>query len=217
MKNEILWVLLMLFNFCGVMLFYKKFGKIGLFAWIPLSIIIANLQVVATIQLFGIYSTLGNIIYGTGYLATDILSENYGKEEAKKGVMIGFATLITFVSMMFICLQFNILDNKEPMEKLFGIMPRICLASIAAYIISQKIDVEIFHFIKKKFPNKLWLRNNLSTMFSQFLDSIIFTLIAFLGVLPTEVMIEIFISTYILKWLVAALDTPLIYWAKKQK
>ena len=85
-----LWLVEILVNFLLIILAYRLFGKWGLIMWIPVSTIIANIQVVQTIELFGFSATLGNVVYATSFLITDILSENYGKKEAKKAVWIGF-------------------------------------------------------------------------------------------------------------------------------
>jgi uncharacterized integral membrane protein (TIGR00697 family) len=219
MKNEILWFILLIVNFSFIIFSYKKFGKVGLFAWIPLSTVLANIQVMITLQLFGFTSTLGNIIYASAFLVTDILSENYGRKEADKAVWIGFFSLIATTTIMNLCLLF-LPDNSESsiflynsIKSIFSIMPRIAIASLIAYIVSQKHDVWAYHFWKKRFSesNQIWIRNNLSTMVSQLIDSLIFVVIAFIGTMPFNIVIEIFWTTYLLKWLVAALDTPFIY------
>ncbi len=220
MSNEILWVILMVLNFSFILLSYKLFGKLGLFVWSGFAIILANIQVLKTVELFGIVSTLGNIIYGTSFLATDILSEKYGKKEASKAVWIGFFSLIASTLIMWICLKFIPHQSDfihESLVNIFAIMPRLTVASLLAYLIGQFHDVWAYHFWKKKFNknSQVWIRNNLSTMVSQLLDTLIFTFIAFYGVFPKEVFIEILITTYVMKWLVAALDTPVIYLAKK--
>ncbi|NBK23039.1 MAG: VUT family protein, partial [Spirochaetia bacterium] len=95
--------------------------------------------------------------------------------------------------------------------------------SLIAYLISNLHDIWAFDYWKRKKPgrNTLWLRNNLSTFVSQLIDTLVFTLIAFLGVYPQSVLIQIIISTYVLKWVVAMLDTPFMYlarnWNEKQK
>lgn len=217
MRNEIIWLILIVVNFSFVTLTYKKFGKLGLYIWIPISIILANLQVVVTLQLFGIYSTLGNIIYGTGYLATDVLSEKYGKKYAIKGVNIGFFSLIAFTCIMWICTKFNLIDNAESFRTLYGFMPRICLSSLICYYISNRHDTWAYEIWKNKFPKHLWLRNNASTIVSQFIDSSLFTILSFYGILETKVMLEIFLSTFLLKFIVALCDTPFIYLIKSMK
>ena len=209
-------------NFGGILFSYRFFGKTGLYIWIPLAVIIANIQVVKTVELFGLTATLGNIVYATSFLATDILSENYGKNEARKAVFIGFFSLILMTLLMNLALYFEPHASdfaQESLVTIFGLMPRIALASLAAYGVAQLHDVWAYNFWKMKKPGKkyLWLRNNMSTMVSQAMDSVIFTGIAFWGVFPGDVLVQILITTYIFKWVVALLDTPFLYIAKTMK
>lgn len=222
MPNEMLWLGFALINFIIVLLFYKLFGKSGLFVWIGFSTVVANLQVVKTIEIFGLTATMGNIMYGTAFLVTDILNEKYGEKEAKKAVWLGFATLISLTVIMQGVLLFKPDETdfaQGALETIFGLIPRIALGSLAAFIISQYADVSIYSFIRKKFPSDrmLWVRNNGSTMISQLIDTLIFTSIAFLGVYPFSVWVQIFITTYLIKFVVAIIDTPFAYLAKKMK
>src|SRR5690554_1460429 len=98
--NEVLWLLLMVVNFGLILCSFKFFGKKGLYAWIAMAAVLANIQVLKLVELFGYEATLGNIIYGTSFLATDILNEFYGKKEARKGVYLGLFTLVTFTVIM---------------------------------------------------------------------------------------------------------------------
>ncbi|WP_340113690.1 queuosine precursor transporter [Maribellus mangrovi] len=223
MQNEILWLVMLLANFLLIILAYRLFGKWGLIMWIPISVIVANIQVIQTVKLFGLAATLGNIVYATSFLVTDILSENYGKQEAKKAVWIGFFSLISMTFLMNLALEFIPLagDDFAPVaheatSTIFSLMPRIAIASLSAYLLSQRHDVWAYHFWRKRFSkdNQIWLRNNLSTMVSQLIDSVVFVLIAFWGVYEGLVLFEIFLTTYILKWVVAAADTPFVYWAR---
>ncbi|BAX78580.1 queuosine precursor transporter [Labilibaculum antarcticum] len=224
MQNEILWLVMLLANFLLIILAYRIFGKWGLIIWIPISVIVANIQVIQTVELFGLVATLGNIVYASSFLVTDILSENYGKEEAKKAVWIGFFSLISMTLLMNLSLFFIPLEGDEfaglahkATSTIFSLMPRIAIASLAAYLLSQRHDIWAYHFWRKHFPkdSQIWIRNNLSTFVSQFIDSTVFVLIAFWGVFETAVMWEIFISTYFLKFIVAAADTPFVYWGKR--
>lgn len=224
MQNELLWLAMLLANFLLIILAYKLFGKWGLIMWIPVSVIVANIQVVQTVKLFGLAATLGNIVYATSFLVTDILSENYGKQEAKKAVWIGFFSLISMTLLMNLALYFKPLEGDDfslithnATSTIFKLMPRIAVASLIAYLLSQRHDVWAFHLWKKRFhkDHQLWLRNNLSTMVSQLIDSSVFVLIAFYGVFETAVLFEIFVTTYFLKWIVAAADTPFVYWARR--
>lgn len=221
MTNELWWFVMMAVNFLAVMLVYRLWGKIGLFAWMPLSVMMANVQVIKLVDLFGIGATLGNIVYATGFLVTDILSENHGKKEATQAVWIGFFSLLAMTLIMTLALKFtpSADDFAQPaLETIFTVMPRLAFASMVAYLLSQGHDVWAFHFWKKRTQGKwLWLRNNASTMVSQLLDSVVFTTLAFYGTVPTNVFWQLVISTYVLKFVVAALDTPFVYWARHMK
>ena len=217
--NELLWLAMLLVNFGAILFSYRMWGKAGLYLWIPIAVIVANIQVTKTIELFGLTATLGNIVYATSFLVTDILSENYGKKDAARAVGMGFFSLIIMTILMNLALYF-IPDSSDfaqgSLSTIFSLMPRIALGSLAAYGFSQLHDIWAYDLWRKRFPSKkfIWLRNNLSTMVSQLLDTLIFTLIAFWGVFETSVLIDIMITTYLLKWAVALLDTPFLYVAR---
>lgn len=218
MTNEMLWVVFLLVNFLLITGIYKLWGVQGLYVWMGFAIVLANIQVLKTIELFGITATLGNVMYGTTFLVTDILTERYSKEKAKRAVWIGFFTMVSATIIMWLGLKFIPHPSdfaQGSLETIFSVMPRIAIASLTAYLISGFHDVWAFNLWKKKFSSRktLWIRNNLSTMVSQLLDSVIFCFIAFWGIFEPGVFIEILISTYIIKWVVATLDTPFIYLA----
>ena len=222
MSNEILWIGFLLLQFGLTFLIYKQFGLTGLYTWIGFSIVVANIQVLKTIELFGLTATLGNIIYASIYLSTDLISEKYGKDKAKKAVYIGFFSMIAFTLIMQYALKFAPAADdfaQESLQMLFGLLPRIAAGSLVAYIVSQLLDVTIFFKIKEKFgkPSQLWIRNNGSTLVSQLIDSVIFVVIAFYGIFPNGVLLEIIFTTYVIKALTAVLDTPFVYLMRKVK
>ncbi|MCL2705081.1 MAG: queuosine precursor transporter [Spirochaetaceae bacterium] len=220
MSNELLWFTVLLLNFIFILSFYRIFGKVGLFVWMPISVILANIEVIKTVEIFGITNTLGNIIYATTFLATDILSENYSKKEALKAVLAGFMVLITMTILMTFAIKFTPAESDfahEHLTAIFSLMPRIAFASLVAFLISQSHDVWAYHFWKKKFPavKYIWIRNNASTMVSQLIDSTVFCLIAFVGVFENRILIEIIITTYLMKMMVSICDTPCVYIAER--
>jgi hypothetical protein len=218
MSNDKLWLVLLAVNYTLLITAFKLFKREGLYLWIAMASILANIQVIKTVEIFGYVTTLGNVIYGSSFLATDILSECYSEKEARKGVFVGIFTIIATTLIMQVCLRFvphpTDIANAA-LDQIFSILPRITVASVIAYLISQNFDVWFYSFIRKRFPDYLWLRNNGSTMVSQLIDNLLFTSIAFWGVFAWSVITEIFIVTYLMKWIVAVLDTPFIYWAKK--
>lgn len=219
MDNQLLWLVMLGINFIGILGVYRFFGRIGLYAWVPMSVIIANLQVVKTIEIFGITASLGNIVYASIFLATDILSENHGKRDASRAVGLGFIALIFFTLMMNLAIFFKpapVDFAQKSMKSLYALLPRIALGSLIAFAISQYYDIWTYSRIKKLKPETrwIWLRNNLSTLTSQALDTGVFCSIVFIGSIPVRDFIQIFFSTYVLKAIVAVADTPMVYLAK---
>jgi uncharacterized integral membrane protein (TIGR00697 family) len=176
---------------------------------------LCNIQVLKLVELFGFTVTLGNIAYGSVFLATDLLVECYGKQEARKAVNLGFIALVfTTISLQFtvnyIPSQADV--NHPAMLQLFNHIPRITIASLMAYLLAQYHDVWAFNWWKELTKGKhLWLRNYAATTVSQLIDSAAFTLLAFYGDYELRVVWSIFYTTVIIKWIVAVVDTPAIY------
>ena len=218
MSNEILWCLFILVDLSIALLAFRLLGKVGLYAVIVTSTIVCNIQVVETIKMFGMVATLGNILYASIFFATDVIGEVYGKKEARRGVWLGFFGLISATIAMQFAIRFSP-DSSDMMhphlKAIFSLMPRIAFASFTAYLISQHHDIWAFHFWKRITAGKhLWLRNNLSTMVSQLIDTTVFIFLAFYGTYPRNIFWQIFITTYFFKWFIAIVDTPFIYAAR---
>jgi len=217
--NNLFWLGFTLIALGLTLLVFRFFGKHGLYVIIVALVITANIQVVKTVQLFGLVATLGNVLYASVFFATDVLSEVYGKQAARRGVWLGFIGMALMTLWMQMGLRFipHTSDfSQESLLTIFGLMPRIAVGSMVAYLVSQHHDIWAFLYWKKKTKGRfLWIRNNASTMVSQAIDSAIFCSIAFWGVFDTNIWLQILTTTYILKLIVAAVDTPFIYLAKK--
>lgn len=214
--NEILFFSSLIITLLGTIFVFKVWGKVGLFGWIAFANIIMNIEVLKCIDLFGMSVTLGNVLYGSIFLATDVLHDNYGGKEARKAVWLGFYAIIVYLVVTQIGLLFipNEQDFISPaLKEIFGFAPRVCFASLAAYLTSNLIDTYIFGWIKSK-SDKLWLRNN-STIISQLIDSALFTVIAFAGLMDWGTIVELTLTTYAIKVIIALIDTPFMYWADK--
>lgn len=226
--NEVLFIGFALF-LLTLNLFALRMGRVYLLILIALYTLLMNLFVLKQFNLFGMMITGGNALYGATFLITDILAELYGKKEAHKAVWIGFGTTILFVISTQVLLAFapNAEDfAQESLQTLLGLSPRILLGSVLAFLISQHLDIYLFDKIKNATQGKfLWLRNNGSTLVSQFVDTVIFhavglTAFAWLpiaGVISVEYFWPIVFATYLIKVGVAVLDTPFLYLAKKVK
>jgi uncharacterized integral membrane protein (TIGR00697 family) len=228
MPNEVLWPVLMLASFAGILLAYRLFGVLGLYAWTALAVIVANVQVLKVIQIFSLETAMGNIVYGTTFLVTDILAEVHGEKAARRAVFLGFFVLVATTILVQLCLWFapSPNDRLSPhLEAVFGFFPRIVFASVTAYLLSQLFDVWLFQRLRRATSGRrLWLRNNLSTMVSQLVDNSVFTWIAFVGFggllgmgreYPWPTIVSIFFTSYAMKWIVAACDTPFLYAARR--
>ena len=210
------WTIIGLF---GLTFSYKLFGKDGLIAVIASSVVMMNILVNKSIIVFGIGATSGNVYYAMEFLATDILSENYGGKEARKSVMIGF-----FISILAMLSSWVALAMKpapwdmahEPLSLILSPMFRIVVGSMVAFFVSNMLDTYIYQWLRRKYPKHLWLRNNGSTWTSQLVDSILFASIALLGTMPFEAWIQVVISTYLLKLIIAIIDTPFLYMVAKK-
>ncbi|MGB6407294.1 MAG: queuosine precursor transporter, partial [Planococcus donghaensis] len=165
MFNEFWGLGFALFNFVLLLIMYKFFGKTGLFAWVAISTVLANIQVTKTIEIIGLTATLGNSLYASTFLATDILNEKYGKKEAKKAVWLGFSSLLIMVLVMQFGIKFIPADSdfaQSSLETIFGLIPQIAIGSMIAYLASQHLDVIIFGALRKIFQkdSQFWIRNN---------------------------------------------------------
>ena len=162
------------------------------------------------------------------FLITDIVAEVMGKQVAKKFVasaivVMIFVILITTISVILPADPARKYFSQEAYTGIFGVSIRMMIASIIAFILAQYHDIWAFHFWKEKTKGKfLWLRNNLSTIASQLIDSTAFMFIAFYGLTPkfnVLYIISLIIPYWIFKILFALLDTPFAYlgvrWLKK--
>lgn len=137
------------------------------------------------------FLTLGAITYPFTFLLSDIISERYSKQDALKVVRIGI--ICAFIPSFFLA------------------EPQIAMASVLAFFVSQQADIHIFYWIKSHFSKIWWLRSAGSTAFSQFIDTMIFFHIAFLGVMPWQSVLMLMIGDYSLKLIFAFLNTPWFY------
>lgn len=224
MTNEILLIINLIVIYGGVFFWYVLGGKTGLCCWTVLATIAANIEVLILIDAFGMEQTLGNILFASTFLVTDILSEVAGKKEANRAVNIGIATSATFIVISQFWLHFVPSPNDvmfESVKAVFSNTPRVMIAGLVVYAVVQKFDVWLYHkwwaFTEKRFGSSrsgLWLRNNGSTLLSQLLNTVLFTVFAFWGVYPLSTMLEIMGTSYVIFVITSLADTPVVYLAR---
>lgn len=227
MPNELLLILSLIVLYGAVLIFYRLFGKLGLYVWTVIATIAANIEVLILVDAFGMEQTLGNVLFASTFLVTDILSENHGKKEANIAVNIGIATSIAFIviSQSWMLYTPAASDFASPaIATIFSNTPRLMLASLIVYAICQKFDVWAYHawwaFTNKKCGDSkkfLWLRNNGSTLISQLLNAILYTFGAFFGTYDIPTLISIVFASYVIFIVTSLADTPIVYLARKMK
>tara|TARA_B100000678_G_C18074969_1_gene448280 strand:+ start:63 stop:764 length:702 start_codon:yes stop_codon:yes gene_type:complete len=227
MNQEFLWLVTVIYDLGLAILLYKFFGKYGLYAAVVLGIILGNLQggKVSELELFGYSFTasMGAILYSGIYFATDVLNEKYGRDEANRAVMLGFVANIAVMITLLISIQFkpsniagSALEVHNAISTLAGYSPIFVIGSLTAYLISQTFDVWFFHKIKSYTgESKLWLRNNLSTITSQLLDTMIYQFTWVLAGMDLSTAFIIAVTKYVFKVVIAGIDTIFIYWVRK--
>ena len=205
-------------TFSLVVLIEKLFKKEGLYVWLSVATILANITVCKMIDVFSFTTSLGNVLFASTFLATDIMSEKYGKEEAKKGVYISIFSAITFIiitqlTLLFIPSSDDVVN--DAMKTLFSISIRTMAASMVMFFISNMADIHLYNKLKEKYPNKLWLRNNVSTILCNCVENYFFNTLAFIGIFPMSVIISIATTTTVIEIVIALCDTPFLYLSKK--
>ena len=172
----------------------------------------ANLLSAKIITIGGVFVPAGILAYACSYPLTDVICELWGPRPARRVVLIGFLALLLVWLLTTLALHWPAApfwDGQAAYQQTLGPTARIILASIVAYLISQSIDVWLFARLKTHFRGRhLWLRNNLSTLCAQSIDSVLFISIAFGGVLPLAPLI---FGQLLVKFGIALLDTPLVY------
>ena len=191
------------------------------------ALILANTLGNKITTIFGVRVSVGIFFIPILFLITDIVSEVLGKKKAQEFVYISIFVLIFTLIMMYVAIKMppnETWGNQEAFASVFSSNLRMTIASIIAFITSQFHDVWAFNLLKKKTKGKyLWLRNNVSTITSQFIDTTIFMFIAFYKINPrftASFIVSLIIPYFIFKVVFALLDTPFCYlgvkWLRKE-
>lgn len=219
--NNLLLCLAIVIVFSLLTLTKKLFGKAGIIGFMGIATIIANIATCKSVTLLGMGAALGNVMFASNFLSTDILTECYGKKEAKKGVFFAIFSIVTFclctqLMLLFTPNEFDI--AQDSMRTLFGLMPRITLASVSMFALSNIADVRLYDWLRVKAKGRnMWLRNNVSTMLCNGLENFAFYAIAFLGVMGIDQIIQAAMSATIIEILIAICDTPFLYLATRKE
>ena len=216
--NVLLGTLNFLFTFSLLVAVERFFKKEGLYVWICVATVIANVLVCKSVDLFGLTTNLGNVMFVSIFSASDIMSEKYGHEYSKKAAILGVISQVIFTLMCAFAIFYvpsSVDLSHDSMANLFSMNLRVSLSSVAMYLASSLLDIYLFCKIKQKYPNLLWLRNNVSTIISSCLQNYIFAFLAFFGTYDTLTLCSIASVACVLEVVISLAGTPFIYLAKR--
>jgi hypothetical protein len=206
---------------------FKAFGRTGLFIYIALAVIIANIQVLKAVH-FSFFSfpvALGTILFSSTFLASDILTEFYGSSIARQGVWVGFSAALLTIGFMTLTLGIRpaetedqvFIDVHKAIATLFSPHLALFTASLLSYGLSQYTDIWIFQMIRRFTGHRwLWVRAAGSSLLSAFLDNVLFSTLAWVVFAEKPLSLESLVLTYILgtyifRVVVMLVQIPLMY------
>ena len=222
--NELLFLLHLLVA-GAILLAAGRLGATGVTMLIVICGIAMNIAVQKQMTLFGLLVTGGNVEFATVFLANDVLNEHYGPRAARRAIWLSFAANLAMVVLMQFVLAYrpHVEDAAQPhLYALFNAAayPRVVVASMVSYLVSQLLDTTLYQAIRRRTgPHRLlWLRSNVSTWVSQAFDTAFFTTAALTGPAAWGGVISSWhewwnavVFAFLVKILVAALDTPFLY------
>lgn len=227
-------------SYAMVLLIFKYLGKEGLYSYITMAVIIANIQVLKLVPFAALPDPipLGTVVFVSTYLATEIINEHYGQKEAITAVKLSFLGYLCFVILMALSLAFTPIspDNvgadkitdytwafktQEHLEALFTPAPSILISTLLAFATSQVINVLVFSKLLRLFKNKfLWFRGIIASSIGTLVDNTVFSLCAFYFLAKEPIALGILVSSYVLGvfWLrfgLTLIDMPMLYLSYK--
>jgi len=216
--NEILFFLSAIIAYGMIVFVAKYFGKGGLMAWIAASVILANIAVTKQVKMFGLDVTLGNIMFSSVYLCTDIISEVYGKKESKKAVNGGLIAAVGFIVFGNI-INFAIPNDLDyvsgALKEILAFTSRTTAASVICFYLSNLCDVWLFDKFRNKSKKHLWLRNNVCTIVCNCVENFVMIFGAFIGIYDVKTCAMIAACTCVVEIIAGLLDTPFVYLGRK--
>jgi uncharacterized integral membrane protein (TIGR00697 family) len=242
LPTETVLVLELVVVFSLIPLVLRPFGAAGVFIFIAVGIIAANVQVLkaSTFSFYAAPIPLGTVAFSATYVATDVLTEYYGRATARKAVWLGFSAMLLMTVMMILAMGYKpmsaeeaaasgmdwALPNHDHIAALYLPQATLLIAGLSSYLISQFNDIFVFQKIRSwTGRNNLWVRACGSTAVSALVDNIVFSTLAWmvfpwlLGQHEQVVGINRLIFTYILGtyWIrlaMAVLEAPFMYAAR---
>ena len=216
--NELLFFLSIAAAFTSVVFVARLFGKAGLYAWIGIAVVLANLLIPKVVVLFGFEVNLGSVMFSSLFLATDILSERFGLKESRKAVYVALIADLLFIAVTQVGVLFapSEMDIVQPaMKELFTIELRVTSASVLMMFLANLADVYLFEAMRRRSEKNLWLRNNICTILCNCTENFLFVLLAFLGIFTFGECMALAAVGCVIEIIISLCDTPFVYWGRK--
>jgi uncharacterized integral membrane protein (TIGR00697 family) len=213
---------------CGIiiLLMMRLYGAIGLMVYSSLAVIVANLQVqkATTYSFFHEPIALGTVVFSSLFIVSSILTEYYGKSQARKAIWLSFTSMILVTFFMLVTIGFKPASGfyapHQALCTLFLPAPALIAASLIAYIAGQLNDIWIFATLSRlTHRHFLWLRTLFATLIGAFLDNLVFSVLAWMVFavhpLPWKTVFFTYVlGTYLLRVCVAFVGIPFVYLAR---
>jgi queuosine precursor transporter len=178
-------------------------------------LITANITAVKLIGIFGLVFDAGTLIFPVSYIFGDVLTEVYGYRVARRVIWLGFLCNLLAVAVIVaggLLPAAPDFEAQAAYERILGYAPRLLLASFLAYLVGEFANAFVLAKLKVATNGRwLWSRTISSTLVGQSLDSLVFVVIAFSGVIPASAMVAVILTQVLLKSAYEALATPLTY------
>lgn len=219
--NEVLLLVTLVLYFGFLVLMHRLFKANGVFAFIAIASIMANMELCIGTSFLGVPCTLGNVAFSSIFLALDILNEGYGERTASQGVKTSVLTMAFVVAISSVNKLFETSSSdlaSQAYRALFEFSPRINLCSLLCFWLATSLNVRLFAFFKRRTKGRmLWVRNNASTILTNCTENLLFYTMAFAGIMSWEdIFRNVGVATS-LELFIALCDTPFLYRAVGRK
>lgn len=216
--NILIGLLSIVLVFSSVVLLEKHFGKNGLYVWIGIATVTANIVVCKTINILGLTSAVGNVMFTSVFLASDILNEKYGKKDAQRAILLGTLSSVIFMiatqlTLLYIPDQSDVAHGA--MATLFTLNLRTTIASVVLYLASNVAGVHLYDYLKNKCP--VLFRNNVVMIICNCTENFLFAFFAFAGIMDMMTILSIALTGSLIELIVTLLATPFMYLTTRRK
>ena len=202
MSNELIFIITTVGIF-GFVLYCFLRGRRWLHAAIVINLIMISVFGAKLVNIFGGVTNVGNIFYVAVFFAGQLLVEHYGIKEGKRSVWLGFFSVLFFVIVGQLTVLYTGIPESDSasrsIETLFKFTPHLALASLLAYLFSQSLNIRLYAYLKGKNWSTLWRRSLMSNIAGQFLDSVIFFSVAFIGSVTGGILFSAILTGFLVK------------------